>query len=382
MKFLITSIVLSAALLSTVFSYDLDELDIACRDEQGIKRDWFSAYKFPKISDNENDLVKGGAGYVYLHEDDQKFQMGKVGFNESDSIVGKTLESFYETDFGNKNTDRGFLLYNDQYKDQQLSSRAHAKGVIYFDDKSAVWIVHSFPHYPSLPSTGKYTLGGSQMRYGQTMICLTLPLEELEKVGNQLMWAWPQHIDSSFPESSNGAFYLKFLQRVAKKGKHRKPKKDAESEALSWANQEDLRTIEGNKMSTFYKGQKFGEDVWADLISPGLGADMMTETWSNGVGGVLGSDCDAKYKVNNIKYLNFSKFNVKFKVNKDHGKWGLGIPQNPRSYSKRAICIGDMNRMQSQFKRGGGAICIKSESKAWKEYLSIIDETEPCPIAA
>jgi deoxyribonuclease-2 len=87
-----------------------------------------------------------------------------------------------------------------------------------------IYLVHSIPHYPPKPSTKSYGLSSSQMRYGQSMICLSIPLAELEKVGKQLLFAWPQIIDKFVPSSLQTNSFLQNLISVANGSKYTKPK--------------------------------------------------------------------------------------------------------------------------------------------------------------
>lgn len=373
MSFIFEKVLLLSLTLSGVVLAVPSDVQIACRDETGKAVDWFSAYKLPKDSNSADANIQQGAGYTYLTENKQDWTLSKVGFDSTGSIIAKTLDSFYKTTFA-ANSPTGYVLYNDQYEEAELASRAHAKGVIYFDSKTAVWIVHSIPHYPPLPEAKAYSLDSSQMKYGQSMLCLTVPLSELEKVGNQLLFAWPQVIKSSIPTALQSK--LPNLVKVANSEKYTKPKDGfAVDNPLGWANREDITTVDKNSFSTFYKHTKFASDLYSDFVAPQLKAPLMTETWSNGVGGVLGSDCKKAFSVNNIKQLAFKAFNVVFRVNKDHSKWALS---NPTNVADGAVCIGDVNRMESQFKRGGGTICMRNEPTAWKSYKSIIDELEPC----
>ena len=45
---------------------------------------------------------------------------------------------------------------------------------------------------------------------------------------------------------------------------------------------------------------------------------------------------------------------------------------------QRYVCIGDINRMNTQKKRGGGTVCFQN-AKAWKAFTSIIKTVEVCP---
>ncbi|KAJ1347908.1 deoxyribonuclease II [Parelaphostrongylus tenuis] len=45
-----------------------------------------------------------------------------------------------------------------------------------------------------------------------------------------------------------------------------------------------------------------------------------------------------------------------FRNSLDHSKWGVSMDE-----SMPFVCIGDVNRQISQFKRGGGAACIRNK---------------------
>ena len=139
MSFIFEKVLLLSLTLSGVVLAVPSDVQIACRDETGKAVDWFSAYKLPKDSDSADANIQQGAGYTYLTENKQDWTLSKVGFDSTGSIIAKTLDSFYKTTFA-ANSPTGYVLYNDQYEEAELASRAHAKGVIYFDSKTAVWI--------------------------------------------------------------------------------------------------------------------------------------------------------------------------------------------------------------------------------------------------
>jgi len=45
---------------------------------------------------------------------------------------------------------------------------------------------------------------------------------------------------------------------------------------------------------------------------------------------------------------------------------------------KPFVCIGDINRMASQDKRGGGTVCF-GNLNVWKRFNEVVAETEACP---
>ncbi|KHJ89008.1 hypothetical protein OESDEN_11184 [Oesophagostomum dentatum] len=61
-----------------------------------------------------------------------------------------------------------------------------------------------------------------------------------------------------------------------------------------------------------------------------------------------------------------------YSSSKDHSKWGVSLDGNVP-----AVCIGDVNRQESQFKRGGGAVCIEDKNM-WKTFYNSIGSYVDC----
>ena len=53
-------------------------------------------------------------------------------------------------------------------------------GVIAFDGTSGFWMIHSSPKFPP-PKSGMYTWSATD--FGQTVLCISLPIQEKQKVG-------------------------------------------------------------------------------------------------------------------------------------------------------------------------------------------------------
>ena len=45
--------------------------------------------------------------------------------------------------------------------------------------------------------------------------------------------------------------------------------------------------------------------------------------------------------------------------------------------NQKYVCIGDINRMNTQKKRGGGTVCFQN-AKVWKAFTGIVKLVEPC----
>ncbi len=102
----------------------LTDYKITCKDESGKPVDWFSAYKLPRNSESTNENIKLGGGYVYLTEKFQNWTLSSQGFDKPTSIIGKTLESFYSSNFVDSSK-LGFVLYNDQFEEQDLGTNSY-----------------------------------------------------------------------------------------------------------------------------------------------------------------------------------------------------------------------------------------------------------------
>jgi Deoxyribonuclease II len=76
------------------------------------------------------------------------------------------------------------LMYNDELPNGTTSqSAAHAKGVVAFDRSAGFWMLHSVPRYP--PDSGAtYSYPVTGFKYGQTVLCLTLPFSSANEIGN------------------------------------------------------------------------------------------------------------------------------------------------------------------------------------------------------
>ena len=85
---------------------------VACRDENGLEIDWWSAIKLPKSSTQSNKLIVNGTAYMYLKDDSLNWTLSSQSLNDSGSMAGKSLDLIYTSQ---RNGDIGFMMYNDQF---------------------------------------------------------------------------------------------------------------------------------------------------------------------------------------------------------------------------------------------------------------------------
>lgn len=75
-----------------------------------------------------------------------------------------------------------YILYNDEPPNRKSNSiKGHNKGVVLANTEGGFWLVHSVPHFP--PIGADYTYPRSGTVYGQSFLCISLDLPNLDKVG-------------------------------------------------------------------------------------------------------------------------------------------------------------------------------------------------------
>lgn len=85
--------------------------------------------------------------------------------------------------------ERLILMYNDELPNGTTSGEihAHAKGVVSFvggGAQAGFWLIHSVPKFPPSPADpAGYSFPNTGTVYGQTFICVTLPLAQADLIG-------------------------------------------------------------------------------------------------------------------------------------------------------------------------------------------------------
>jgi len=97
-----------------------------------------------------------------------------------------------------------------------------------------------------------------------------------------------------------------------------------------------------------------------------LNSSLLSQTWGRPLAAPW---CGSSYWTGNINSIRVNE-NITWNTTQDHSKWLVSSNSNHS-------CFGDMNRMDSQWTRGGAFYCIKSQllNQALK---SIIQTSESC----
>lgn len=348
--------------------YSFADGDLSCKDENGNNVDWLIVYKLPQIHKPKapNPFIATGESYAYLSVDEvyktSKWILSKQSIASNVSVIASTLNSLTDS----KNV--AYLIYNDERPGKASSSTkwGHTKGVLAFDDKSGYWLIHSVPKFPDV---GQYQFPAASKEHGQMFICVTYNFSAIDQIGNQLRYMKPQ----IYMSQSNYMVSRLSLGVQSLFTEHPSFVKKA-----PWYSNVSLISKSGIPFVSFSKHPRFHDDLYSALVAPVLKSPLCTETWQRGSGTLLPSNCSIPYPVWNIKSINMSFYymmkvaDTGFISTSDHSKWAVSTEQ-----SSQWTCIGDINRMASQEKRGGGTLCLKSEA-VWKNFYSIISTIEIC----
>lgn len=327
-------------------------------------------YKLPIVKTSSNSLIRKGLGYAYITSRtvSRGWVISNFSINDTRSIPGRTLEPLYKSSLNFKRNSLLWVLYNDQAPNKTYKSElGHTKGVVISETDGGLWLVHSVPYFPPTPTNSSRSKGYSYPQsgryYGQSFLCISLTDSQLDLVGIQLTYNEPRIYSSNVPASLEENF--PHLAAAARSERVR---------AAPWYHQQEITSQGGQTFYSFAKAGQFNKELYFDWVAPALQSNLLVETWRNGRG-KLPSSCGRTFVVENVSSVTLNAENVRFKSTEDHSKWATAYKDN--NTAKDWVCIGDINRMENQEKRGGGTVCI-NYPKLWLQYKQIINGTDPC----
>eukprot|EP00605_Chrysophyceae_sp_TOSAG23-4_P001382 GSChrysophyteH1.ASY1.ANO1.1502.1 assembled CDS len=325
--------------------------------------------------------IKGNKGYnmYYYAAASQSFVQSPFGVGQTtQGAIMRTLNPLYDSAV---NATYAYILYNDEPPDLNAASStyAHAKGILATDGTSGYWLTHSMPHWPNSPLLHSSPGIFPNDYYGQSMRCVTVSIDTANAIANTLRIDYPFVYAGGIPTDLEAS--LTHMTQL-------KTKVKINSANITAAN--TLYSLAGQEYIQFAKSRHWGMDFWDDLVAPYYKTPMYVETWIRGSGGAMSSMCyngtnGAVEKINEpYDILEVSEITMpggqSWPNEDDHSKWGIAAdmePGNNQQFNSEISCVGDMNRMCSQEKRGGGALCISDPGQK-KAFREIIAGVEPC----
>lgn len=243
------------------------------------------------------------------------------------------------------------------------------------DGDTGFWLIHSIPRFANPPKDSKgksvaYEYPASGANNGQTALCISFKTaKEGEDIATQVL------------NNRVNMYAIHTTPEVEKLAPKVVDLRDNKSPGTKIKNVETITSIKGVNFISFArdKHSALEGDLYHKFVAPTLKTDLLVETWRNGAGGPLEPSCDGEHTVGNIAHVNL-KFDKNSKVpesgpweyKKDHSKWAISA-----NTKVPVTCIGDINRMKSQFKRGGGTVCL-NDKDVWNTITESIHGTEPC----
>jgi hypothetical protein len=262
------------------------------------------AIKFPKICDGH------GLEYISIVQDK--------------SSIEKNINDWLTNLYCSKKWDN-FIVYNDQTKHMNIkkTTKGHCKGIFTWNEDAISWLIHSTPEFPkSFDGTNISNINEGELIYGQSYMYIEIKRinDNLDCLLNQLYNMEP-HIYVTHGQIPK---YIK---------KHQ----------MNYLEYQ----LSDEKIYHISKHSNVHNDIYSYLVDR-FGGPCNVETWIRGHKIATSND-----NINDIKQVNLSDNKYHYTETHDHSKIAFSSNRdNPW------IFFGDLNRMQSQFTRGGGGIIL------------------------
>ncbi|XP_065306341.1 deoxyribonuclease-2-alpha-like [Dermacentor albipictus] len=375
----ISAPVLAALLLLLLSKTAVDAA--SCKDERNEDVEWFFMYKMPKEASRAASVAfnkastspRGGEEYFYVDArtpaSTSRWPRSEHSVAEAAGALANTLAPLYATNKSALNL--AYATYNDQpptgTDGARVDSHGHTKGVILFDEQQGVWLVHSVPEFPGSLHSGRYVFPDTGREYGQTALCVTFPTSQLDTIATHLRLQHPDIYDSYAPQSLLAA-HPPLALLLQKSFIRTQP----------WLLTSKLTTQGNATFVSFAKHAHYEQDVYEAAVGVALQTDVLASTWRNGRGGKLPPACNGAGgpRVLDVLQMRFdeasSNASLAFDNTEDHSKWAVSLPGKKWAHDKEQaperaenddagyVCVGSLNRMQSQLRRGGETLCFRN----------------------
>lgn len=318
-----------------------------CKNQSGGNVDWFILYKLPKMQKTKgNAFTPAGGEFLYIDSDSptsaRTWTLSSQDLYRPPNPLAYTLAPLYQTAVPQ---DILYVVYNDQSPDRYNGTRnGHSKGVVMFDEAVGIWLLHSAPRFVENLHGGAYTFPENARENAQIFVCVTFPATQLNAIAKQLRMQYANVYDkgSSMAMRQRHAQVDLLFKDSFIRGRTMR---------LSIV---DVTSLGGKRFLSVAKRANLEVDIYSSILTGQIKDDLVVQSWRNGAGDRLPNDCNSNYTVTDVDSvklnLDQSRF-IAFDTTEDHSKWAIAV-------DKSTFCLGSMNRMESQFKRGGEALCF------------------------
>jgi deoxyribonuclease-2 len=279
----------------------------SCKSETGIDVGNWTILKFPQST-----------SYVYSTES----QKSQYSLNDTtNGALAQTIQQLWLPAIN-------YALYNDEapYATSYNFSVAHAKAVLMWDTETIIALFHSIPKFPVGPEEASSYIGllSNAWDYAQHIACVNLPIQNLGILTASLSALTPYVYEGELPtEPVNTEQSCQYIQ------------------------------IGSNSERTLItKPQAYSVDIWETCVSQYFNTDIQVMSWIHGTMDGPFTNQTTTRTTTDIAEIAYS-FGISYKEYDNHAKWAIGI--------KPLVCIGDLNRVETQKQRSGMALC-------WDDY--------------
>lgn len=321
----------------------------------------------PRRTESSDPNVSVGLGYIYgdakSYQDPSNFwSNSSKSIGDPTSAVGRTVQQVYDNA---ASSGQGYQFYNDENPDGTTSmTYGHTKGILGWQANSAFWLVHSVPKFCDTPANVQsYAYPSTGEEYGQSMICVSLNTANVDNAFAQFMYTNPQVYGSQWVSSMtsqmpNGNAFVN----------------SGTVDTNAASNVINISTVGGVEFMHFAKTVAWGKSIYGDLIGPYYGQAMVVETWQRPYEAPLQPPQvgEAVYSVRTLAAPSYANWDgVTWKESEDHAKWGIVTDR-----SVPVVCIGDINKQVTQWKRSGGMLCITDKTLHASYNIMIVTTDE------
>lgn len=212
---------------------------------------------------------------------------------------------------------QNYIVYNDETNKigDKHTKKGHCKGILTWNNNNISFLVHSIPNFPEKFGEGDISdINPSELIYGQSMIYIEFNFTAitLYNILNSI-------------HSMKAHIYIEKNLPI-----------------LNYLNDNRIISTKISKNITYIvKPPSLYIDIYSEYLYEKYKSKWFIETWQRGHH-ITNNDCE---NIIDIKKLKFE--NIGWLESQDHSKWAV---------CDKYFSIGDLNRMTSQFKRGGGLI--------------------------
>lgn len=327
-----------SSLLSLIFFIPVSK-SLSCLRETGDEISMWVALKEPQGSD-----------YVY-YDPETDFQYAKYSLNDTkDGSLAMTMTQLW-------NTNTQYIIYNDENPEDPSYNftKGHTKSIWAFDNTTETGFViqHSIPNFPLSPSQSPSYKGlpSSAWTYGQSVFCISVTVSQLEKIASLTPLMIPNIYDYRLDIQNYPTLAQVALGKIS---------------ADPVCDNVIVDTETPSNLIFFAKSTQWNNELWSKCVSPFFESDLLVESWIHGE--AEGPSCGS-LTILDVQTLDYPIIGT-FSEYNDHSKWAI-------SSSGSLVCFGDINRMSSQYQRGGSVYCFQ-DSKLWESLQNSITKTNQC----